>query len=318
MDPITHSLAAAALLAVARPAPSGLDAASLACLAGSLVPDLDIVCRAWGQQAYLNHHRRFSHSLFGLAVQGGIVALLHTLVSGGFSSQVLLWYLLGGLSHVLLDSLNYYGVALFWPFSRRIFSLGLLNLLDPLLLVLLLVMSGGKWFYSWLPPVAGGLTVVYLAFRWWMRYWVGGNIRGNSPGTGFPVRVVVMPGDFGFRGWNFVLESDRKVVVGQVTCFPWSFKIHRSLEWGSLEVPAVAAAMKSRMASWFKDFSPHVFVRHRQERGCHLVELLDLRYFSQGHFLHRVTIVLDQQLNLMEEIFCSWGKEQRRRCLPAA
>lgn len=112
-------------------------------------PDLDVLSRFGGSAFGLNHHRGFTHSFLGVP----IVALA---VVGFF---YLLWRLRGrktrnpnlpprwgllfayaclaGLSHILLDYTNNYGVRPFWPFSERWYSGDIVFIVDPILLVVL-------------------------------------------------------------------------------------------------------------------------------------------------------------------------------------
>jgi len=84
---------------------------------GSLLPDIDhpssyINRKSWKlfSLSLITTHRGWCHSLVG----GAAFTILLALVGAAFYP-----FLLGYLSHLILDSLNPSGVAWFWPKKRR-------------------------------------------------------------------------------------------------------------------------------------------------------------------------------------------------------
>src|SRR5437660_8020310 len=111
--------------------------------------DLDVLSRFGGSAFGLNHHRGFTHSFLGIplvaAVVVGFVYLLWRL-RGRKTRNLNLpprWALLfayaclAGLSHILLDFTNNYGVRPFWPFSERWISWDIVFIVEPVLLMVL-------------------------------------------------------------------------------------------------------------------------------------------------------------------------------------
>ena len=114
-------------------------------------PDLDVFGAVRGRVFAFAHHRGFTHSFLGL--------FLVSLLVVGF--MYLLWRLRGrktndpnlpprwgllfvfayiaGLSHILLDFTNNYGVRPFWPFSERWYSWDIVYIVEPVLLVALVL-----------------------------------------------------------------------------------------------------------------------------------------------------------------------------------
>src|SRR5205823_7423711 len=114
-------------------------------------PDLDVIGSIRGSAFAFAHHRGFTHSLLGV--------LLDALVVVGF--VYLIWRVRGrrlkkpnlpprwgllfafaclaGLSHILLDYTNNYGVRPFWPFSERWYSWDIVFVIEPLLLALMIL-----------------------------------------------------------------------------------------------------------------------------------------------------------------------------------
>ena len=111
--------------------------------------DLDVIGRFWGSAFGLNHHRGFTHSFLGVPlVAAVVVAFVYGIwrLRGRKTRDPNLsprWGLLyayaclAGLSHILLDFTNSYGVRPFWPFSERWISWDIIYIVEPVLLVLL-------------------------------------------------------------------------------------------------------------------------------------------------------------------------------------
>ena len=112
-------------------------------------PDLDVLSRFGGSAFGLNHHRGFTHSFLGIPLMAAfVVAFVYAIwrLRGRKTRNPNLpprWGLLfayaclAGLSHILLDYTNNYGVRPFWPFSERWYSADLVFIVDPVLLVVL-------------------------------------------------------------------------------------------------------------------------------------------------------------------------------------
>jgi inner membrane protein len=112
-------------------------------------PDLDVLSRFGGSAFGLNHHRGFTHSFLGVplvavAVVGSVYLLWRI---GGRKTRnpnllprwglLFIYACLAGLSHILLDFTNNYGVRPFWPFSERWYSWDIVFIVEPVLLVVL-------------------------------------------------------------------------------------------------------------------------------------------------------------------------------------
>jgi len=111
--------------------------------------DLDVVSRFRGSAFALNHHRGFTHSFLGVPiVAAAVVAFIYLLwrLRGRKRRNpslpprwglLFIYACLAGLSHILLDFTNNYGVRPFWPFSERWYSADIIFIVDPILLVVL-------------------------------------------------------------------------------------------------------------------------------------------------------------------------------------
>lgn len=114
-------------------------------------PDLDVFSRFGGSAFALNHHRGFTHSFLGVPiVAAAVVAFMYGIWrlrkrktrNPNLPPRWGLLYAyacLAGLSHILLDYANSYGVRPFWPFSERWISWDIVYIVDPVIIVLLIL-----------------------------------------------------------------------------------------------------------------------------------------------------------------------------------
>ena len=115
-------------------------------------PDLDVFGRLFGNSAFgFEHHRGFTHSFVGVPLDAAIVvAFVYGIwrLRGRRTRNPNLpprWGLLyayaclAGLSHILLDFTNQYGVRPFWPFSERWYSWDIVSIVEPVLVGIMLL-----------------------------------------------------------------------------------------------------------------------------------------------------------------------------------
>src|SRR5215468_216664 len=119
MDIVTH---AGVGLVAASPFLADRPELAVGIVAGSVLPDLDALCRLQSKTAFLRAHQTWSHALpVQLTLSAGtafIAALL-----GWRGIEVGMGLFAGFVGHSLLDLTNTYGVAWLTPFSRRRFCL---------------------------------------------------------------------------------------------------------------------------------------------------------------------------------------------------
>jgi inner membrane protein len=149
LEPVTHFLFGAAMGRAGLNRKTALATATLTLAAEA--PDLDVLSRFGGSAFGFNHHRGFTHSFLGVpllaAAVVGLIYLLWRLRGRKTRNPDLppRWGLLfafaclAGLSHILLDFTNNYGVRPFWPFSERWYSWDIIFIVEPVLLVLLIL-----------------------------------------------------------------------------------------------------------------------------------------------------------------------------------
>lgn len=114
-------------------------------------PDLDVLGAVRGSAFGFAHHRGFTHSFVGVPLDAmavvGFVYLIWRIRGRKINDPQLppRWGLLffyaclAGLSHILLDFTNNYGVRPFWPFSGKWYSWDIVFIYEPVMLALLVL-----------------------------------------------------------------------------------------------------------------------------------------------------------------------------------
>ncbi len=124
--PVAHGLIGAGIGALA-PGKLTWQRTLLSMVVGGLIaaiPDIDLVV-AWGMGGGVSAHGSYTHSILFAVGLGAAVALLMRPVTWRGAAV----FIAAVLSHGLLDCLTkdeFGGAALFWPFSRVVWNLGLL------------------------------------------------------------------------------------------------------------------------------------------------------------------------------------------------
>ena len=148
MDNITHSLVGIALADVLTGGRSTKADRRLAVGAGVIaanLPDIDLAYSGIAPQplGFLLHHRGHTHTVFGLVVLALLLMLAYRLVPSIRKlrgvDRIRLWSLIAVAlaSHLLLDSLNSYGVHPFHPFDSRWYYGDAVFIFEPSLWLLL-------------------------------------------------------------------------------------------------------------------------------------------------------------------------------------
>jgi len=149
LEPVTHFLTGACIGRAGLNRQTAL--ATLTLTLAAEAPDLDVLSRFGGRAFGFEHHRGFTHSLLGIPLDAMVVVGFVYLVwqiRGRRSNNpnlparwglLFMYACLAGLSHILLDFTNNYGVRPFWPFSEKWYSWDIVFIVEPVMLVLLIL-----------------------------------------------------------------------------------------------------------------------------------------------------------------------------------
>lgn len=309
MDPITHGLVGAVVVAAGGGDISLVNPQLIATVLGAVSPDLDIICQYWGHRVYLKHHRGFSHSLPGVLFFaffiGGFLSLLFPQTGLGV---LFFWAFLGTLSHIFLDLLNSYGVMLFYPLSRKKYTLNLLMITDPFLLLGSIVVIYSGYYDSIFIYPALGLAFGYLLIRLFMRRRAEKQIREHY--AGYLDKLIVMPAFIGLVKWDFIARVHKKNIVGQINLLNHKITIHKKLKLISEEIKEKLVSTK--IGSLFKEFTPFFHIEYYIEDNKLIGTFIDMRYFVKNRFLHQGTIIVDKNnYQVQRELFQPYDPQNR-------
>jgi inner membrane protein len=160
MDPVTHFLTGATLARAGFNRKTAL--ATITMTLGAEAADMDIVASLKGSAYGFIEHRGITHTFIGIPVMAalvvGFVWLLDKLWQRWRSKSspvpvrrwgwLYLFACIAGLSHILLDFTNNYGVRPFYPFSRQWYAWDIVFIIEPLILVVLLAALVLPWLFG--------------------------------------------------------------------------------------------------------------------------------------------------------------------------
>lgn len=147
MEPLTHFLTGACISRAGLNRKTALATVTLVLTAEA--PDLDVLGYLHGPVYGFAHHRGVTHTLVGVPMMAALVLVVvwavHSLryrrrkPANPPRWGLLFWFAcIGGLSHILLDFTNNYGVRPFSPFYPRWYSWDIVFIIEPVLWAILL------------------------------------------------------------------------------------------------------------------------------------------------------------------------------------
>ena len=311
MDPLTHALVGVGVAALTGEKFSLANPLCTGAVLGALAPDFDIIMQLFGDLPYLTHHRGSSHSIPGVLVSSVVIALLLWLVMGGSMGLIFVLTLMGAISHVLLDILNSYGAKILWPFSQKKYSLHLLVLADPVIIILF----SGMMIWPGLPEVIARtgfwIALIYLGLRVYFRHRIFRMIWRKFKSQGAQL-VVVMPAMVSLWNWSFLVETPENFIIGEVLFFSPNPGVKKILAKCQIN-DYIGMALHSKLGRLFRNFTPFFHIHHSVEDGKNVVRFCDLRYFFKEDFLHNATIVFDETQTIIDAVFQPYSRKRKIR-----
>lgn len=193
MEPVSHFLTGACLGRAGFNRTTAF--ATLTMTLAAEAPDLDIIGQIRGPVFGFAHHRGFTHSFLGLPLVAAVVLafvygvwrLLGRKTRSGLRPRwglLFLYAYIAGLSHILLDFTNNYGVRPFWPFWEKWYSWDIVFIIEPAILVIL---------------VAGLLLPAFFSL---INEEIGGRRKGPQGRFGAILALLMLVGLWGFRDYE--------------------------------------------------------------------------------------------------------------------
>lgn len=303
MDPVSHAIIGLSIHALNQ-APDISNPALVGAVLGSMAPDLDVIAKVKGDYVLLKHHRVETHSLPGVAILSVLITLgLSFLYPVFLFREVLMWTFIGAMSHVVFDLFNSYGVALLYPLNRKKYSLNLVNIYDPLILLL----SGYIIFFSkrtiYEHFLAGGIFVFYLFLKELNKRIQVRKIYNfyNHDLNNKIIRISFMPSDYSLFKWDYIVNTQKEYILGEVKLYrgtPVTFK-----RFSKSSNTIIEKAHQEELALYFKDFTPFYHVECEEKKDGFIVKMIDLRYKLKNEFKHHAMFYYCNNAELLKSVF---------------
>ena len=304
MEPLTHFLTGACLGRAGFNRRTAL--ATLTMTLAAEAPDIDILADFKSPVFEFAHHRGFTHSFLGLipvcAAVVGVVYLLSLLSRKKLIDAPLQprWGLLfvfayiAGLTHILLDFTNAYGVRPFWPFSEKWYSWDIVFIADPWLLGLLigglvvpstLSLFGGRverndtWKRRFAFAALAGVVFVWAA-RDAEHHHALDVLNAATYQGARPVRVSAYPYWWTMTKWYSVAEADNFFATQVVNSKKREIDPSQAQQIFAKppDTPATLAAKQSFLGRAYLDWAAYPLVEQQTTADGFLVHFRDLRY----------------------------------------
>jgi inner membrane protein len=346
LEPITHILTGACLGRAGLNRTTALATATVTLAAEA--PDLDVFGNFKGPVFGFAHHRGFTHSFLGLflvsALVVGFIYLIWRLRGRKIKNPELpprwellfLYAYLAGLTHILLDFTNNYGVRPFWPFSEKWYSWDIVFIADPVLVLFLLAGLLLPAFFGLIDEDMGVrskgpkgrigaiLALLGVVAVWGVRDYehrrAVNALKAYVYDKAEPIRASAYPNWWNPFSWNGVVETQDFYATTLVDSLQPEVDPNAEMQilYKPQETPVTLAAKNSRLGRAYLDWAQYPITETEPIESPHpgyIVRFMDLRFsslpFSSGRRTLSAGVELDSNLHVVAEIFGS-----RRRPLP--
>jgi len=301
-------------------------------------PDLDVFGALRGRVFAFAHHRGFTHSFLGLfLVSGLVVGFMYGIwrLRGRKTNDPNLpphWGLLfvyayiAGLTHILLDFTNNYGVRPFWPFSEKWYSWDIVYIVDPVLLGLLVLGLVVPSFVSlineeigvrqkgpkgrWAAVTALIAVVLVWAVRGYEHRRAINALEARTYENADPIRVGAYPNLVNPFRWKGVAETQSFFVLADVDSLRPEVDPAGKLEirYKPEETPVALAAKRSYLGQVYLDWAKFPITETEPlATGGYVVRFEDLRFQAPltegGRKPLTAGVELDRNLKVVDQFF---------------
>jgi len=331
MEPITHFLTGAVLARAGFNRKTALATATMTLAAEA--PDLDVFWGFKGPAYGFAHHRGFTHSFLGLILTSALVTgvmYVVWLLRGRKTNipdlpprwgRLFLFAYIAGLSHILLDFTNNYGVRPFWPFWEKWYSWGVAFIVEPPILLLLvgaLVLPALSLRSKSAPPRGRVLAALALScivalwlFRWHQASEIVRKLGHEKYNAEAPLRVSAYP--YWTRvsrwwiatHWSAVIETQTFLVISDVSPSTAQLNpVETAILQKPAETPAIQVAKRSYLGRIYLDWAGYPLVTEERQGTDTVVHFQDLRFgYRQmpGRSFLAASVTLDSNLHIIGE-----------------
>jgi inner membrane protein len=326
LEPITHFLTGAVLARAGFNRKTALATATMTLAAEA--PDLDVFWGFKGPVVGFAHHRGFTHSFLGLILVSAVVTGFMYLIwrLGGRQTNIpnmpprwgmlFVFAYISGLSHILLDYTNNYGVRPFWPFWEKWYSWDIVFIVEPALYVILiagLILPAIFSQHEALPRGRMGavFALICVAGLYAARDYEHGKavlaLQSQEFKSVAPGRVSAYPYYWHLFRWYAVAESKNFFASADIDSRSGELN-HGELEFVSKpqETAVTIAAKKCYLGRVYLDWAQYPLVTQTSSANGWIVHFRDLRYDYpplRGGDTLSATVELDNNLHVVAEKF---------------
>jgi inner membrane protein len=354
LEPITHFLTGACLGRAGLNRKSAL--ATLTLTLAAEAPDLDVLGRFKGPAFGFAHHRGFTHSFLGVPLDAivvvGFVYLLWRLRGRKLNNPNLpprwgvlyLFACLAGLSHILLDFTNAYGVRPFWPFSERWYSWDIVFIFEPIMFTCLLLGLIVPALFALIDKevgvrphgprgrVAATVGLIAVVLLWTVRDFEHRRainaLKARTYNNAEPIRASAYPTLASPFQWYGVVETTNFFVLAPVDSLktevnPGSEDDDSLRIYKPEETPVTLAAKRSYLGGVYLSWAAYPITQTETLGSGYLVNFQDLRYAEMPSALSRARggrdeasnplgagVQLDTNLNVIGDVYGSGAKRK--------
>ena len=300
-------------------------------------PDIDVIGRFKGSVFGFAHHRGFTHSFLGLilvsAATVGIVYLVWVLRGRKIKDPNLpprwgllfLFAYIAGLSHILLDFTNNYGVRPFWPFYERWYSWDIVFIVEPAILILLVAGLVLPSLFSLINReigvrqkgprgrLAATLALLGIVVLWGLRDYehrrAVNAMEARTYQEADAIRLSAYPNYWNPLRWYGVAETPNffAQVLVDSTIPEVDPQSQMRIRYKPEETPVTLAAKKTYLGRVYLDWAQYPITETEQlANGGYVVHLRDLRYDYPGRAGRSplgASVELDRNLHEVQEYF---------------
>jgi inner membrane protein len=342
LEPVTHFLFGACLGRAGLNRKTAL--ATLTLTLAAEAPDLDVLGGFGGRTFAFAHHRGFTHSFMGVPlVAAAVIGFVYCIwrLRGRKTNdpnlpprwRLLFFYgCLAGLSHILLDFTNNYGVRPFWPFYEKWYSWDIVFIVEPIMLVLMFLGLAVPPLFGLIDREIGArhrgprgrigavFALLGIVLMWGVRDYEHRRavhaLEARTYNDAEPERVSAYPAMINPFHWDGVVETSAFFALAPVDSLRPEVDPEGQLEirYKPEETPITLAAKRSYAGRVFLDWAQYPITQTETlqppEQG-YIVRFQDLRYagnlgpIAGGRNRSPLgrAVKLDKDLNIVGDVF---------------
>jgi inner membrane protein len=314
LEPVTHFLTGACMGRAGFNRKTALATATMTLAAEA--PDIDVLSRFHGPVFGFAHHRGFTHSFLGLipvcAVVVALIYLIWRLRGRPIKDpkrpprwgMLFLFAYIAGLSHLLLDFTNNYGLRPFWPFWEKWYSWDIVFIFEPVMFVLLLAGLILPGLFSLINEEVGArergpqgrfaaaAALAFVLLMYGVRDYEHRRaveaMNARTYQNADPVRVSAYPVMVNPFQWYGVAETRAFFALVPVDSKTPEVDPRGQMEtrYKPEETPASLAAKRSYLGRIYLDWAAYPITETEPlENGGYRVEFEDLRFWYSGYVI---------------------------------